>query len=110
MIKDTILPSVKQHPVAVTVYSVYISLWLCLCFFTYYFLIRGDDDILQGILFYWYMCICIPYLLVNVILSYQVKRHSGFYKGMANLIFIPMGIVILIFAEHAALAYFNKGM
>ena len=41
---------------------------------------------------------------------FQVKRYSGFYKSMINLIFIPMGIVILILAQHATISYFNKGI
>ena len=110
MLKRILLRSIKRHPVAVTMYSIYIAIWLCLCILTYYFLINDDADTLQGILFYWCMCICIPYLVINIILSYQIKKHSSFYKDMANLVFIPMGILLLIFAEHGAIAYFNKGM
>jgi CDP-diglyceride synthetase len=110
MSKSTILSSVKRHPVAITIYTLYICAWLCLCYLTYYFLIQDDAETMNAILFYWFIGICIPYLTVNIILTYQNKTESGFYKSMANLIFLPMGITLLIFVEHATIGYFNKGV
>lgn len=110
MFKKILLLSFKKHPLAVAIYIVYILIWLLLCYLTYYYLIRGDGDIIEGILFYWCMCLCIPYLVVNIILSYYSLKARRFYHSMCNLIFVPIGILILVWIEHGIIAYFNKGM
>ena len=110
MLKKILILSVKRHPLAVALYMIYICIWLWMCYLTYYFLIQGDADVIQGILFYWCMCLCIPYLIVNIILSYQSLKFRRFYNNMSNLIFVPIGILILVWIEHGMIAYFNKGV
>lgn len=110
MLKRRILLAIKRHPFAVGMYGVYVFVWLCICALTYYFLINGDPDTIEGIVFYWFMCACVPYLVVNIILSYQVKRFSYFYRDMANLVFIPMGLLLMVYAQHAVIQYFRMGV
>ena len=110
MLKDTLLQSVKQHPVAIIIYSIYMAIWLFICYLTYYYLVHANSETIQAILFYWFMCVCIPYLTINIILSYQAKTDREFYKSMAGFIFLPMGLALLVLAEDAALGYFNKGV
>lgn len=110
MLQRIISRSFKQHPIETSVYAVYVVFWLLLCYLTYYYIIADDPYTLQAIVFYWFMLVCIPYLTVNIILSYYKKKQSRFYKTMAKLIFLPMGLVLLVLAQHAVIAYYNMGV
>jgi hypothetical protein len=110
MLKRIILQAAKRHPISVAVYTVYIVLWLVVCYLTYYYLVKVDPDTIQAIVFYWLLCACIPYFIVNIILSYYDKKHSSFYNTMARLVFLPIGLVILILITDAIVDFNNKGV
>jgi hypothetical protein len=109
MLND-ILTQIKKHPIASVVYIIYLLFWFWMCYFTYSGLTTGDDDILSTVLFYTYLFACVPYLIVNLLLAWYYKTKSEFYKEMAMLIVIPMGLVILVLIEHNVIGYFNKGV
>ncbi|RKR81738.1 hypothetical protein BDD43_1889 [Mucilaginibacter gracilis] len=110
MLQRTLSKSFKHHPVQSTMYAVYIGFWLFLCYLKYYYFVLGDGETIQAIVFYWFMVVCIPYLTVNIILSYQIQKQNRFYKRMATLIFIPMGLVLLVLVQHAIIEYYNMGV
>jgi phosphatidylserine synthase len=110
MLNNVFSSQAKKHPVAASVFSGYIAVWLVMCYLTYYFLTTGDAYTLQGILFYWTMCFCIPYLVVNVILSYHHPKFRRFFNEMSILIAIPISMIILIWVAHGIIAYYNKGI
>jgi small-conductance mechanosensitive channel len=110
MLNNVFSSAAKKHTVAITLYSIYITIWLGMCYLTYYYLSQGDADTLQGILFYWTMGFCVPYLIINIILSYYHPTDRRFFHEMCTLIFIPISLVILVWIEHGIIAYYRKGI
>jgi hypothetical protein len=105
-----LIKQIKQHPIAIGIFTLYLIFWIGVGYFTYHYLVKRDADSIENMLYYCFVYVSLPYLAINIPLVWLSKQYGKFYKELCFFIAIPMGIVVLIYVAHDIVGYVNSGM
>jgi hypothetical protein len=109
MLKNTIR-QIRRHPVASSIYTVYIIYWISIIILTYHDLTSGSSELIETVIFYSSWCLFVPYLIINIVFAQYSKIYRRFYRKMTRLVAMPLFLLILVYIEHWLIGYLNKGV
>jgi hypothetical protein len=93
---EAISQSLKEHPVAVSMFALYVLVWLWLFYVGYYdYSHYGDGETTGMSIFGAIIVLFIPYAGIMYLLGCLLKQHQSFYKRMALLSAIPIPLILL---------------
>jgi hypothetical protein len=90
------MSTLKEHPVAVSIFALYVLIWVWLSYLGYYDYTHYSDGETTGMsIFGAVMVLFIPYAGIVHLLGSLSRQHQSFYKRLAWLSAIPIPLILL---------------
>jgi len=96
--------TLKKHPIASLLYTLYLLLWCWLAYIGYNDLTHhGDGESIGTSLYYFCLFVFLPYFIINFLLSLFSRTGKEYYATMNWLI---LGMIPVAISFTIALRYF----